>query len=296
MDLKALPGRVLGRLDRQFALPLRRRRRARANANRRFEPLFVTGAMGSGTTLLGLELYQSFETAGVIDESCLIAPKEDLLSIDAIATHDRIASFLDALSPDATWSAERAGAETQRLYRAECASIDAPVIDKAANAHLCRTAFLAECDPAAFFLVIVRDPVANIEGFRRKWPVFGADRLEENIRFYRAIHERFLVERDAWGDRSIVLSYEALVADPEATRNRIEQRTGLARRSASQSLAARPNRPGQGVRNVGADGVGIVRDANAQARRNVSASDGVRIQDALGDLHAELLALAENVE
>lgn len=295
MGLADLPARIRGRLDRQFLEPRRRRARARENANRSFTPIFVSGAMGSGTTLLGLELFLHFETAGVLDESCLLAPPADILSIEPIASHPDIAAFQSTLEPSPGWSTDRARDESQVLYRAHCEAVDLPPVDKAANAHLFRTAFVASCFPDASFLVIVRDPVANIEGFRRKWPVFGQDDLAANIRFYRAMHERFLAERDVWGERALVLGYEALVAEPEATRDVITRRLGFERRGVPRTVESRGNTRGQGIRNVGEGGVGIVRDANARAIESVAPGDADEIRGELGDLHAQLLALAENV-
>ena len=53
--------------------------------------------------------------------------------------------------------------------------------------------------------------------------------------------------------------------------------------------------PRQGLRNVGADGVEIVRDANASSFARMGEDETKTIRDALGPLHASLLAIAENV-
>jgi len=79
----SLTQRLRARLDRRVLEPLRERTvrpfRRRLNAAREFDPVFVAGAMGSGTSLLALSLGQSFETACVIYESARgISPRSFL--------------------------------------------------------------------------------------------------------------------------------------------------------------------------------------------------------------------------
>ena len=105
----------------------------------------------------------------------------------------------------------------------------------------------AECFPDARFLLVVRDPVANVEGFRRKWPTFGRAPLSDSIGFYRRTHERFLelassrrhgsqqVRREALGRALLELQGHQLPREREPIlalrrpRGGLEQAAGLIR-------------------------------------------------------------------
>ena len=295
MPGKKLISRIKGRLDRQFIEPVRRARRARANVDRVLNPLFVTGAMGSGTTLLGLELGQRFETSGIIDESCLAVPKDSYLHVEPIERHRLIGDYYQSLLPRRDWQIDVGRKQMLLLYRERAERGVGPIVDKAANSHLCRSAFLLRCFSEAPMLVIFRDPVANIEGFRRKWPTFGNDSLVENISFYRTIHEAFLETRARNPGRTLLLSYEALTMDPDATFDLVRESVGLVPVEEAAGIEFRANEIGQGVRNVGSDGIQIVANANEKALAAVPPEEASSISTALGDLHTRMLREADNV-
>jgi hypothetical protein len=295
MSAAHLLSRIRGRLGRHFVEPIRRRRCARANADRILDPIFVSGAMGSGTTVLGLELGQRFETSGFVDESCLIARKHSLLHLEPVASHDRIRSFQESLFPRADWRIEVGRKQMLALYREQADHASGPIIDKAANAHLCRIDFLSRCFPDAPILVIFRDPAANIEGFRRKWPTFQRDSLVESIGFYRTIYEAFLDQRAKWTGKNLLLSYESLTSDPDASFGVIRDALDLVPTTGARDISSRANVSGQGLRNVGRDGIQIVADANERALADIGREDVESIRMALADLHSRLLRVADNV-
>lgn len=246
--------------------------------------------MGSGTTLLSFELGQNFEVAGVVEESALQVSPRSFLRVPPIAKHDSIASYLGSLERDAAWDIESARNDLQSLYRAHAVRAGSIVIDKGPNASLMRSEFFWACYPEAWTIMIFRDPVANIEGFRRKWRLFGSSDLTESIRFYRTLHECFLDSMDRReGRRVLMLSYESLVsALPEAL-TVIHERVGLSRASSRPSLHSRPNVPGQGIRNVHDDQIDVVPDANAAAYRNLPEHEIDWIREELGPLYARMM-------
>lgn len=250
--------------------------------------------MGSGTTLLGLQIVQRFATSGVIDESCLLFPAAASLHVEAISRHASIRDYEASLFARSDWDAVVAREEMQTLYRARARQVAGPVVDKAANAHLHRLRFLSECYAEAAMLVIFRDPVANVEGFRRKWPTFGRDSLDENIRFYRDLHERFLAAREDWRGPCLLINYESLVSDPEATLALIRGRLGLTSSDTTRVLRERPNVPGQGIRNVEQGRIQIVADANEHALKGLESEQAMQIRDRLGGLYETLLREADN--
>ena len=294
MSSSRIISRIGRRLDRQLVDPIRRRFRAAANSDRFLDPIFVTGAMGSGTTLLGLELGQRFQTCGIANESCLALPRSAQLHVDPISNHQRIRDYERSLLPRREWNSDSARMEIMDLYRQFADAACAPIVDKAANAHLCRLEFLNECFPGASMLVVFRDPRATIEGFRRKWPTFGRDDLSESIRFYRDLHQRFLDARTSWQGPLLLLSYESLVARPDATFSIVQKLLDLSAATTGRRLKAQPNVVGQGIRNVDRGSIKIVSDANRHAIDRLPPREAEEIQNQLGGLHASLLRLADN--
>lgn len=289
MDRRTLAQKLSNRFRRHVTDPIERTRRSIANRGRELAPVFVTGAMGSGTTLLGQGMGERFDLAAVIPESALEISRRSFLYSRAIARFDSIAAYERFIEPDAGWSKDAAVADMQSLYRSVAEPDTADVIvDKAANTHLLRADFLLDCFPDASMVAVFRDPSVNIEGFRRKWPTFGRDSVDENVRFYRHIYEAFLDTRSRLPHRTCVVEYEQLVADPDRVFARLGERLGLAATERRRSLEARPNRPGQGLRNVEDGSIRIVKDANDRSRERLGAELADRIRTALDDLHSTL--------
>lgn len=292
MTLGTLLLKVRGRVRRRLADPVARRLRALVNASRTFDPIFVTGAMGSGTTLVARELGQRFDVAGVIDESSLEIGAGSFLRTLPIARFPDVRSYERSLAPGSAWSVERAVRDLLALYRTRARGEASAIVDKAANSHMLRLDFLVECFPEAFAVVVFRDPVANVEGFRRKWPTFARDELEENIRFYRGLHESVLASKAVAADRVLFVEYESLVAEPDRAFASLSERLGLRAARSVRGLENRPNAPGQGLRNVTGGEIRIVKDANDLSYRRLSGREGERIRSALRDVHERLRARA----
>lgn len=280
--------RVAMPFERRLAAPLRRLR----NAGRDYHPVFVAGAMGSGTTLLAFSLGQRFRCACVIEESAIQVSPGSFLHVPHPNRFRSIRAYQEHFAPDDSWSIEQARLDLLELYRSHASGSSEVVFDKGPNVHLARAAFLARCFPEAHHVMIFRDPVVNIEGFRRKWERFRDDPLEESLRFYRETHERFLEAAEGLGDRVHVVEYETLVEHPEATFATLRRRLGLEAASSQRRLPTRANVEGQGIRNVARGRIGVVRTANERSYQRLATPTVEVIRNALGPLHERMRGLA----
>jgi hypothetical protein len=296
LDQLPLGDRLRRRLRRHVALPLERkvvaRVRRRLNAGRAFQPVFVAGAMGSGTTLLAFSLAQRFECACVIEEGAIQIDAKSFLHASEPDAFESVRAYQEHMTPKAGWSLEQGREDMQALYRAYAWGTAEVVFDKGPNAHLLRTAFLARCFPEARFVMVFRDPVANVEGFRRKWARFRCEPLQESIRFYREIHERFLSDASALGDRVAIVRYETLLEAYEETLEALRQRLGLEPARQRRRLPTRANVEGVGIRNVQGGSIGIVHSANQRAHGRLDAETRETLDRTLGPLHERMRGLA----
>lgn len=291
-----LPERIRRRLRRSVIAPLDARVggaiRRRRNAAREFRPVFVAGAMGSGTTLLALSLAQRFECACVITENAHQIARESFLHNPGVEAYPTVRAYEDAIRPGSDWSVARGRDDLLQLYRSYASGPSDVAIDKGPNVHLLRAAFLTRCFPEAFFVTVFRDPVATVEGFRRKWPTFARDSLGECIRFYATIHESFLEQVSPFPGRVAWVRYESLVDRYDEVLGALAKRAGLRVAGKRRRLPARGNVEGRGIRNVSRSRIGVLADANARAHENLSRDAIARIEAALGPLHERMQALA----
>jgi hypothetical protein len=270
---------------------VRRPLRRAGNARRSFRPLFVAGASGSGTSYLAVSLGQRFACAGVAYEADIEIDEGSFLHVPALDSFASVAEYQRHMTPAADWSVDQARADLQGLFRSLCDGPGDRVVSKAPDSNQLRAAFLDRCFPDAQWVLVFRDPVANVEGFRRKWKVFGEDRLEEAIRFWREIHERFLEAASGWGDRVIAIEYEALVESPDASFAEIGSRLGLDPAPRRRRLASRPDAEGMlGLRNVKGGEIQVVTDSNRRARERLDPADAEAIERALDPVRERLRA------
>ncbi len=281
---RLLRRRVVSPLDTHVFSAVRRVR----NRGRLFRPVFIAGAMGSGTTLVSNSLAQRLDCAGLVAESANDIHPGSFLHVPLIKWFSNVRAYEQAILPMPTWSLDRGREDLLRLYRSRAWGPGDAVIDKGPNSNLVRAAFLARCFPDAAFVLVFRDPVANIEGFRRKWPMFAADSLDECMRFYLAIHQRFIEEMAPFRERVYMIEYESFVRRPEAALNALAASVGLTQRRRPMRLPYRPNVPGKGIRNVRGSRIIVVQDATEQAYRNVSPEFVAHIRARLGPLHEHL--------
>jgi hypothetical protein len=293
---KPLTERVRRRLRRRVWAPFDTRVlgaiRGRRNARREYTPVFVTGAMGSGTTFLALSLGQHYEFSCVVTESALEIAPTSALHLERIEAFASVAEYARAIESPSELGAAQARRDLLELYRRRASRSGRFALDKGPNANLVRAGLLARAFPEAHFVLVFRDPVVNVEGFRRKWPTFGRDSLEASIAFYARIHEAFLGIAPSLGERVTWVAYESLVGDHAAQLERIGARIGLPPALRPRALPRRGNHRGQSIRNVANGEIGIVTDANETAYRGMAEAEIARIRASLAPLHARLCALA----
>ncbi len=292
MSELSLPERLRRRLRRSVIAPLDARVggaiRRRRNAQRVFRPVFVTGAMGSGTTLMALSLGQRFDFASVVTESAHQVAEDSFLHNPGVEAFATVRDYQASIEPQMDWSVERGREDLLDLYRAYARGPSDRAIDKGPNTNVLRADFLARCFPEAFFVCVFRDPVANVEGFRRKWPTFGRDRFEESIRFWAELHERFLEHAETLGERAFVVEYEHFVARHDEVLSVLGRRMGLDPARERRRLPHRDNVEGRGIRNVSRSRIGVLEDENRKAYERLAAPDVAAVREALEPLRARL--------
>ena len=272
--------------ERGVRAPLRRLR----NAGREFRPIFVAGVAGSGTSLVAVALAQRFDCAGIAYESAHEVAKSSFLH-GPMQGFDTVQEYLDGITPRDSWSVEAGRRDLQELYRACCSGPAEWVCDKGPNVNLVRAGFLARCFPDAPFVLVFRNPLANVEGFRRKWSLFGDAPLAESIRFYRETYEAFLRQAASFPERVVAVEYEEFVEQPDARLQAIGARLRLPAARRALRIPSRPNVEGRGVRNVKRNRVGFVAGTTDRALARLDAAQAEEIRAALGPLHERLRSL-----
>lgn len=262
--------------------------RGMLNGSRSYQPIFVAGSSGSGTSLLALSLGKSFDCAGVIYETNFQVAESSPLYVPDIDEFESVAAYQEFMTPKSDWTVESGRKDLLDCYRRFCWGASPVVVDKGPDINLLRASYLMECFPDGWLLLIFRDPVANVEGLRRKWKTFGNDPLSETIRFWRETHEAFLAAAAAHPDRALVLEYEALVESPDAALAALGRRMGLTQASGQRKLIESPNVEGMGIRNVKGNEIGYVTDANRRSRERLEASEVAEIEAGLGELESRL--------
>jgi len=286
--------RVRGRIQARIGLPFEHRVRAPLrrlrNASRSYRPIFVTGAAGGGTSVMAVALAQRFDAAGLVYECDSQISHGSFLHVPPLSSYGSVAEYERRIAPDAAWSVEHGRHDVQQMLRAYATGPGEAVVAKGPDIHLVRAAFLERCFPEAGFVAIVRDPAANLEGLRRKWPLFGRDRLEACIGFYRWIHESYLDQTATFRERALVVDYADLVSRPAETLAAVAERLGLQPARRRVRLPDAPNVEGPGIRNLRGNRVEMVTDADRRARARLTPEEAAAIDAALAPLRARIAA------
>ncbi|MDJ0788661.1 MAG: sulfotransferase [Myxococcota bacterium] len=282
--LDRIKRRVRWHVTEPFEAKVKAPARGFLNGQRTYQPIFVAGASGSGTSLLALSLGKSLDCAGVIYETNFQVARSSPLYVPDIDEFESVAAYQEFMTPKADWTVESGRRDLLDCYRRYCWGSSRVVVDKGPDINLLRAGYLMQCFPDGWLVLIYRDPVANVEGLRRKWKTFGSDPLSETIRFWREIHEAFLDAAAEHPDRSIVLEYEALVEAPDAALAALRERMGMGAARGDRKLIESPNVEGMGIRNVKGNQIGYVTDANRRSRERLAPGEAEEIESALADL------------
>ncbi len=144
--------------------------------------------------------------------------------------------------------------------------------------------------PDGILISIVRDPRAWYLSASRYMPHEYGD-VETALGLWRRSTEAAVTAAERPGSRVLLLTYEELVQDTEATMRRVAERTGIAMRA--ELLA--PTFNGRPIRANSSDGVvreGIVPERATAFRADLPAETGERIAALAGDLYERAAELA----
>lgn len=282
---------VQRKMSKHLSLRVMAPLRAVRNSRREYRPCFVAGASGGGTSLIAHSLAQRFACAGVINEINIQISPRSFLAVPRLSRIGSLAEYETLVRPQQNWPVDQGRRDLQNALRAYSDGPDGWVFVKGPDLNLIRAPFLARCFPGAPFVMIFRDPAANIEGYRRKWQVFGDAPLADVIRFYSSLYEAFLATAESLGDRLVGVEYEKLVADPDAVMSQVGIRLGLEPATQVRKFEERENIAGRGLRNVRDGKIEIVANASQESIKRLAQGEAEQIRTALGPLHARLQAL-----
>jgi hypothetical protein len=216
--------------------------------------------------------------------------RASFLHVPPLDAFGSIVDYQEFIMPRVAWSVEAGRRDLLELFRSYASGPSGVMVAKGPDINLTRVEFLARCFPDAQFLLIFRDPVANVEGLCRKWRLFQECTLAETMRFYLEIHEHFVRAAEALPTQVLAVEYETLVEHPDATLDAIGARLALVPASRSHRLAAVPNVEGKGIRNVRRGRIQVVKDADQRAHGRLDSADAETIRTALGPLQERLRA------
>jgi hypothetical protein len=262
------------------------------NRSLEFNPLFITGIIGSGTTLVTELLKSNFEFGSVYMETAHMLPRKSPLAINKPNDFGSVREYIDAMPFPKSASIEQVRQHHQNAYRfhASWRPDLLNAIDKCPNYTLARSADLKKAFPNARFIVIFRDPVANTEGLQRKWRLFKEAGPEQSMRLYEELYERFLKEAEDFTDSVIYLDYDAFVKSPDKLYSYLGEEWGMTRLEGQRKVRKPSARKG-GLRGVTQGSVKIDQTASRRSRDSVSAEIVENIDRELAVLHGRLKSL-----
>lgn len=249
--------------------------------DRDFIPVFICGAAGSGMTLIAGLLDQVYQNEICMYESNRMLETGGALWLEKSTYYDALDEYYQDLIRPRRYPVSKVRRATLGLYRRLSAYPRRSkfVLDKAPNAHLVRMGPLHKAFPASKVVLIYRDPVEVIEGFKRKWPrPYGKSSVEALCDFYNELHEIFMHDAKDFGEDLIALSYQQLVEDPEHWVEEIGRWAGLRRRKNALEYRDQPNRPGKGLRNVVDGKIEVVKDAFHDVKQTFSQEETALIR------------------
>jgi Sulfotransferase family len=142
--------------------------------------------------------------------------------------------------------------------------------------------------PEGTLISAVRKPAGWFHSAAGK---YGYEDVDEAIAIWRRSAESTLAAADRWGDRVVVVVYEALVGETEATMRRIAERIGI---SMAESLVT-PTFNGMPIRansSFPVDRPGILDDRIQAYRESLDSDTLARIDELAGDLYERALESA----
>ncbi len=235
------------------------------------EPLFICGAMGSGTTLITRLIDQHFHVVGVANETALQITRSSPLHIRKSHRYRSLEDLSRALFLPLDVDPIGLRVDLLDYYRRVQRSNtsdgnETVVVDKAPNAHLVRAPGLKAAFPEGKFLFIFRNPMSAVEGLRRKWAICAEAPFEHVTRFWVLMHESFERDTAFFRDSVVAVPYESLTQDPDRVLDVLAERVPLRPRAEIKITNNRPNQEGFGLRNVSRGQIKVVKGVSQAAK------------------------------
>jgi hypothetical protein len=260
-----------------------------------FEPIFICGVSGSGTSLIAALLDQNYDVCAAARESARAVSPTSSLFVDATYNYASLSDFLQALYFPQAASISKIRSDCFVLYRkiVRLPKRSPFLIDKAANSHLIRAGKLAQAFPSSRFVFILRNPITTIEGLRRKWELFRNASLEDLCIFWSETHSTFSQQSAAFTDRLIGVTYEDLVDKPAEISSRVANWIGLKARETRFMYQDQENKAGRGLRNVVDGEVVVDPNAEQESLQRMPAKDQDLIKSMAWKTYEDLLRTIE---
>ena len=143
--------------------------------------------------------------------------------------------------------------------------------------------------PDGVLISVVRKPGGWYHSAARK---YGYDDVEQAVEIWRRSAEATLDASSRFGDRVVVLTYEALVGETEQTMRRVADRIGIAT-SASLVTPTFNGRPIRANSSFGVGRHGILPERTEAYRGGLDGATIARVEELAGDLYEQAAAAAE---
>ncbi len=254
---------------------------------------FICCFSGGGSSLLGSLLDQHLALDYYGDETTRRLQMSDFATPFVDSLPDLEAYRTLCFTPFADPQGVRLALLRYYLLRTESVVLRT-VVEKSTVVSLTHAGELKHLFARAKFILYYRDPVANIEGLRRKWRLFQNADLEALADFWSACQLRGVEHLTKLPREDVMcLTYEEVVQAPEGCVERVRQFLQLGTRARPKLLPDRPNVPGKALRHVSKGLIQVEQDADRQSKERLSDAQIRVIQDrtqtawqALQELHA----------
>lgn len=220
--------------------------------NYQFEPIFICGVSGSGTTLISSLLDQNYDNVCCLHESALQIQNNSPLKMKNVGYYHTLENYYNNMFLKSQTTIKAVYESTYKLYYSHFNKMSQSniVFDKAPNVHCVRTKYLKSAFPQSKFILVFRNPVDSIEGLRRKWSVFRCAKLEELCDFWESLHKIFLEETQDFQSEVTILCYQDIINNTDKVMNSIAKIYDLTKRNILKSYPEQNNIPKKGLRNV----------------------------------------------
>ena len=255
-----------------------------------FQPIFVCGIAGSGNSLVAKSLFQKFE-AELCDESALGMPHGSPLKIYRSSGYQNIDHYYYNMI-FSSWLPDKVlHKHYSRFYRERCPlfSSSTKIIDKAPNPHMLRASRLKAIFPKSKFILVFRDPKANIEGLLRKWPLFRNSDLMDIIQFWKKMHLVFIESHSEFNKDVMGISYERFVTDYDNLLYQMASKSELTPRKGIKKFQDIKNDPHTNIRNIKDGKILLVTNANEEALKRLDEQTIKIIDRELMDFYKRLI-------